>query len=256
MDTDREITSHLDGHVATVTFRRAQHNYLDLDLVRELADHLDELGANAWCRAIVLHSGGQSFSAGANFSRGGDGLQDTGPAEFYRQAMRLFDVKKPIIAAVRGAAIGAGAGLAVAADFRVTCPEARFSFNFNRIGIHPGFGLTCTLPRLIGAQKSALLFYTGRRLDGEEAVRIGLADLLVPRDEVLAHAQALAAEIAQSAPLAVASTRAALREELVADARAMNRQELAAQESQLRSEDFQEGVLAMTERRTPLFLSR
>ena len=104
---------------------------------------------------------------------------------------------------MHGAAVGGGLGLALVADFRVTCQEARFSANFNRLGFHPGFGLTATLPRLVGAQQAALLFYTGRRIPGDEAVRIGLADVLVPQAEVRSAAQALALEIAQSAPLAV-----------------------------------------------------
>ena len=112
---------------------------------------------------------------------------------------------------MHGAAVGGGLGLALVADFRVTCQEARFSANFNRLGFHPGFGLTATLPRLVGAQQAALLFYTGRRIPGDEAVRIGLADLLVPQAEVRSAAQALALEIAQSAPLAVMSTRETVR---------------------------------------------
>ena len=102
----------------------------------------------------------------------------------YKEAIRLFRTKKPIIGAIHGAAVGGGLGLALVPDFRVTCAEARFSANFNRLGFHPGFGLTVTLPRLVGAQQAALLFYTGRRISGDEAVRLGLADVLVPQAEV------------------------------------------------------------------------
>ncbi len=102
------------------------------------------------------------------------------------------------MAAVHGAAVGAGVGLAVMADFRVTCPEARFSTNFTRLGYHPGFGLTCTLPRLIGQQNAAMMMYTGRRLTGEEALEIGLADYCVPQDQVRSKAVEVATEIAQS----------------------------------------------------------
>src|SRR5690606_13245125 len=128
-----------------------------------------------------------------------------------KEASRLFRTRKPIVAAVHGAAIGGGLGLACVADFRVTCQEARFSANFTRLGFHPGFGLTATLPRLVGPQMAALLFYTGRRIPGDEAVRIGLADLLVPQAEVRSAAEALATEIAQSGPLAVVATRETLR---------------------------------------------
>ena len=129
----------------------------------------------------------------------------------YKEAQRLWRTGKPIVAAVHGAAVGAGVGLAVMADFRVTCPEARFSTNFTRLGFHPGFGLTATLPRLIGEQQAALLLYTGRRMTGEEALAIGLADYCVPQAEVRAKAIELATEIGQSAPLAIVATRETLR---------------------------------------------
>src|SRR5207247_5428881 len=142
-----------------------------------------------------------------------------------------------VIAAVQGAAVGGGLGLALVADFRVTCEEARFSANFNRLGFHPGFGLTATLPRLVGAQQAALLFYTGRRIPGDEAVRIGLADLLVAQDEVRSAAQALALEIAQSAPLAVLATRQTVRRGLVDQIEAATARELAEQDWLRRTED-------------------
>jgi enoyl-CoA hydratase/carnithine racemase len=173
-----------------------------------------------------------------------------------KQAMRLFRTRKPIVAAVHGAAIGGGLGLALVADFRVTCSEARFSAIFDRIGFHPGFGLTVTLPRLVGAHQAALLFYTGRRIPGAEAVRIGLADLLVPQTEVRSAAQALALEIAQSAPLAVLSTRETLRRSLLEAIEAATERELVEQDWLRRTKDFQEGVRAMADRRLPEFRGR
>src|SRR5215475_1160307 len=141
-------------------------------------------------------------------------------SHLYMQAVRLFRARKPIVAAIHGPAIGGGLGLALVPDFRVTCTEARFSANFNRLGFHPGFGLTYTLPRLVGEQQAALLFYTGRRIPGDEAVRIGLADLLVPQAEVRSAAQALALEISQSSPLAVIATRETMRRGFVEAAEA------------------------------------
>jgi enoyl-CoA hydratase/carnithine racemase len=171
----------------------------------------------------------------------------------YKEATRLFRTKKPIVAAVHGAAVGGGLGLALVADFRVTCEEARFSANFNRLGFHPGFGLTATLPRLVGPQKAALLFYTGRRIAGDEAVAIGLADLLVAQAEVRSAAQKLAVEIAQSAPLAVVSTRETIRRGFADHIEAQTERELIEQEWQRRTADFKEGVKAMAERRLPNF---
>lgn len=245
-----------DGNVVTLTLQRPPHNFVDVSAMLELAEALGALDIDPSCRAIVLAAEGKSFCAGADFSAVTEGGQAMDPADFYVHAMRLFETRKPIVAAVHGAAVGAGAGLALAADFRVTCTEARFSVNFNRLGFHPGFGLTHTLPRLVGVQKAALLFYTGRRIDGAEAVSIGMADELVAAHDVVARAQALALEISQSAPLAVQSTRSSLRSSLAQDVRTMNQRELAEQQVQFRSEDFREGVKAMAERRVPQFLGR
>ena len=117
----------------------------------------------------------------------------------YMQAVRIFRAKKPIVAAVQGAAIGGGLGLAVSADFRVTCPEARFSANFTKLGFHPGFGLTVTLPELVGKNNAELMFYTSRRVTGEEATKMGLANVLVPQDQVRAAAHEARARRSPSA---------------------------------------------------------
>jgi enoyl-CoA hydratase/carnithine racemase len=199
----------------------------------------------------VLAASGPSFCAGADFSTEDGGERD--PSVFYAQAMRLFDCSKPVVAAVHGAAIGAGLGLALAADFRVTCREARLSANFTRLGIHPGFGISVTLPLLIGQQQAALMLYTGRRLCGDEAMVIGLADILAPQAEVRQRAMSLAADIAESAPLAVQSTRKTLRTDLAQAVRKTNQRELALQREQFATQDFREGVAAMAARRAPVF---
>lgn len=141
-------------------------------------------------------------------------------------------------------------------DFRVSCAEARFSANFNRLGFHPGFGLSVTLPRLVGPQQAALLFYTGRRIGGDEALAMGLVDVLVAQDQVRAEALKLAAEIATSAPLAVEATRRTLRTGLVEAIRQAVATESAAQNRQFATEDFKEGVAAMAARRAPVFAGR
>ncbi|MFJ4289034.1 enoyl-CoA hydratase/isomerase family protein [Cupriavidus sp. NPDC089707] len=243
------------GDVAQVTLCRPPHNHIDIDAVTALAEALEALDRDDQCRAVVLAAEGKSFCAGADLAAREPGVKRD-PSPFYRQAMRLFRTAKPIVAAVHGAAIGAGVGLALVADFRVTCPEARFSVNFNRLGFHPGFGLSLTLPRLIGEQRAAQLFYTGRRIDGETAVHVGLADELADAGQVVARAWALAEEIAASAPLAVESTRATLRAGLADRIEAANRHELAVQLQQFPTEDFREGVKAMAERRLPNFQRR
>jgi len=251
-----------DGYVATVEMRRPPHNFFDSELIAEIGEAFEELDGDLGCRAIVLAAEGRSFCAGADFSKRietgtvSEGSRSTAGRHLYKEGIRLFRAKKPIVAAVHGAAVGGGLGLALVADFRVTCQEARFSANFNRLGFHPGFGLTATLPRLVGAQQAALLFYTGRRISGDEAVRIGLADLLAPLAEVRSAAQALALEIAQSAPLAVMATRETLRRGLCDNIEAATERELVEQDWLRRTEDFQEGVKAMAERRLPNFQGR
>ena len=242
-----------DGHVATVTLCRPPHNFIDVKSLAALADALYALDEDDACRAVVLASQGKSFCAGADFSGVPDGGGFVDPASVYTQAMRLFRTRKPIVAAVQGPAIGAGAGLALVADFRIACAASRLSVNFNRLGFHPGFGLSVTLPRLVGPQAAARLFYTGERIGGERMVQLGLADELAPDDQVLARAQALAREIALSAPMAVQSTRETLRLGLAEQVEAINARELAEQRPQFASHDFREGVAAAKERRQPVF---
>lgn len=250
-----ELHIELADAVATVEIRRPPHNFFDLALVRQLADAFEALDRNAECRAIVLASQGKSFCAGANL---GDGTQETSvgtsnTAHLYTEAVRLFACRKPVVGAIHGPAVGGGLGLALVPDFRVACPEARFSANFTRLGFHPGFGLTVTLPELIGRGKAALMFYTGRRVKGEDAYAMGLADVLVPQADVRGAALALAREIAECAPLAVSATRATLRAGLAERVRAATVHELAEQTRLRRTQDFKEGVKASAERRTPKF---
>src|SRR5438876_11584089 len=99
-----------------------------------------------------------------------------GGRHLYKEAIRLFRARKPIVGAIHGAAVGGGLGLAMVPDFRVTCPEARFVANFTRLGFHPGFGLTETLPAVIGTTNAQMMYYTSRRTGGEEPHRMGLAE--------------------------------------------------------------------------------
>ena len=247
-----------DDHIAIVEIQRPPHNFFNIAMIAALADAFEALEADTACRAIVLCAEGRSFCAGADFNNDGAPVQSSPRAlnPLYLEAIRLFSCTKPVVGAIHGPAIGGGLGLALVPDFRVTCPEARFAANFNRLGFHPGFGLSATLPRVVGAQRAALLFYTGRRIDGEEAVRIGLADLLVPQADVRSAAIDLARDIALSAPDAVQSTRATLRTGLVDEIRRAVARESLEQNRQFGTEDFKEGVRAMTERRPPRFTGR
>ena len=261
-----DINVGLSGHVATVEIDRPPHNFFDRDLIAQIADAYGELDDNPRCRAIVLASNGKSFCAGANF---GSGQNDqSASAEFteegfrnttgllYREGVRLFSAKKPVVAAVQGAAIGGGFGLALTADFRVAAHEARFAANFVKLGIHPGFGLTVTLPNLIGLQAANLMFLTGRRIKGDEALGLGMVDRLVPLAEVRDAALALAGEIAENAPLAVVSVRATMRQGLAEKVAAATDHELAEQQWLRGTEDAEEGIRAVAQRRAGDFKGR
>src|SRR6185312_2436615 len=262
----KDIGVDRSGHVALIEIRRPPHNFFDIALIQEIAGALEALDADIGCRAVVLAAQGKSFCAGANFGDGatlnkegqrpGELNREAAVQHLYLEGNRLFRTRKPIVAAVHGAAVGGGLGLAMVADFRVTCPEARFSANFTRLGFHPGFGLTVTLPAVIGATKAALMFYTSRRINGEDAYAIGLADVLVPQDDVRAAALKLAAEIAENAPLALVSTRATMRGDLADRVRRATEHELVEQTRLRKTDDFKEGIKATAERRVPHFNGR
>jgi len=257
--TYNDIGVSSEGHVGVVEIQRPPHNFFDNALINQIADAFEAFDRDGNIRAYVLCAQGKSFCAGADFANRpatGAGNESSTGRHLYKEATRIFRTKKPIVAAVQGAAIGGGLGLALATDFRVTCSEARFSANFNRLGFHPGFSLTYTLPRLVGQQKANLLFYTGRRVTGDEAVAMGMADVLVPLAEVRAAATALATEIAQSGPLAVQATRLTMRRGFADEAERATERELTEQDWTRKTADFKEGVKAWAERRLPNFEGR
>jgi enoyl-CoA hydratase/carnithine racemase len=282
--------------VATVELRRPPNNFFDVSLIRSLAAAYEALDAEPGCRVIVLCSAGKHFCAGADFARrspsrespadgpapappadrgndgsngrgndGSDGSNGRGSdgsngrsdeESLYHEAVRLFETRKPVVAAVQGGAIGGGLGLACSADFRVASPESRFTANFARLGFHQGFGLSVTLPAIVGGQHTMDILYRGRRIGGEEAARIGLCDRLAPAANLREAAHELAADIAASAPLAVESIRRTLRGDLGGRVRAVLEREMSEQKRLLRTEDAREGIRAAAERRPPEFAGR
>lgn len=253
-----DIGVSIEGHVATVELRRPPNNFLDADLIASLASALEALDEDKSCRSIVLAAAGKHFCAGANLIKrvqddAAGKPQTAWPRHLYHEAQRLVQTRKPIVAAVHGSAIGAGLGLALVADFRVTCKEARLAANFTALGYHPGFGLTATLPRLVGQQRARWLMLTGRRIPGEEAYALGLADRLVPQGEVRQVAQEMAAELAKAAPLAVQAARQTLNMDLVPAFRAATEREAFMQQMLRETNDFKEGVKAGFDRREPVF---
>ena len=245
-----DVTAALDAHfVAEVELHRPPANFFDTALLQGVVD------AVAWAageggRAVVLCAEGRHFCAGLDF-----GAVDTPSpdalADLYATAARLIDGPLPLVAAVQGSAVGGGMGLALAADFRVASPTTRFTANFARLGFHQGFGISLTLPSVVGAQTALELLTTGRRIGGEEALAVGLVDRL--DDDPRAAAHALAGEIAASAPQAVRSIRTTLRAGLVAGFTEMVAHERAEQLRLMATTDFREGIAASLARRPPEF---
>jgi enoyl-CoA hydratase/carnithine racemase len=256
MSKDIAVTH--EGHVAIIEIQRPPLNFFDLQLIRDIADALESIDANGSIRSVVLAAQGKAFCAGANFNP--SDAQPKGETRdgghLYVEAVRIFRNKKPIVAAVQGAAIGGGFGLAMSADFRVTCPEARFAANFTRLGFHPGFGLTVTLPEAIGKTNAELMFYTSRRLTGEQALAMNLASVMVPQEQVREAALSLAREIAECSPLGLLSTRATMRGALAERVRVATDHELNEQNRLRLTDDFREGVRSTAERRSANFAGK
>lgn len=251
-----DVTVDRTDGVAVVVMSRPPANYMDVALVRDLADALHDLGRNS-CRAAVVTSAGKHFCAGVEFSVGAPNSERIASSQsLYREAHRLFQVPIPVIAAVHGAAVGGGLGLACAADFRVTVPSARFHANFSALGFHHGFGLTVTLPRLVGPQRAAELLYTASRINGADAAGIGLADRLVEGADPLPAAIEFAREIAASAPLTVREMKKTMVGGLVEAVAAATERELEVQAQQWGTEDCASGIAANLKREIPVFVGR
>jgi enoyl-CoA hydratase/carnithine racemase len=240
--------------VTVLEIDRGPANYFDEVLLREIADVAVELQGKGVCRAIVLCSAGKHFCAGANFGSGrlADD-RERASAQLYAESIRIFELELPVIAAVQGTAVGGGLGLACAADFRVASAASRFHANFAALGFHHGFGLTATLPRILGPQRASDLLLTARRVDGAEAHTIGLVDRLVPAGAEREGALTLAAEIAALAPLAVRAIKRTLRDGLAGQVRAALEIELAEQRRLWKSRDSQIGIAASLAREKPVF---
>lgn len=243
----------LDGHVATVTLNTGQGNYLSPAALAQIADAFAWADETTDVRALILRSAGRNFCAGVDFKAAAQNGQDRSPAALYEQAKRLIAGRKPVVAAIQGAAVGAGVGLAMIADMRIVGPHARFMANFARLGFHAGFGLSATLPWVIGAHRAGLMLMDGGTIDAQGAVRLGLADVEAEEDALLHVALEHARRFAANAPLAVQSMRSTMRAPLISRFLDAIDHELAVQTQQMQSSDFLEGTMASMSRREPRF---
>ncbi|MEV5239831.1 enoyl-CoA hydratase family protein [Streptomyces cinnamoneus] len=261
----RHLRLTLDAGVATVTLARpAKLNALTFGAYADLRDLLPELARDGSVRALVL--GGE----GRGFCSGGD-VDDIIGATLAMDTRRLLDFNRmtgqvvralrecpfPVVAAVHGVAAGAGAVLALAADFRVADPTARFAFLFTKVGLSGGdMGAAYLLPRVVGLGHATRLLMLGEPVHAEEAERIGLISQSAPEGEAPAAATALARRLAEGPALAHAQTKALLTAELDMPLAAAIELDAATQALLMNSADYAEFHAAFTEKRPPAWQGR
>ncbi len=260
--TTPEVTLVRDGDVAVLTLDdRARKNAMTVALGDALRARVEELRGASWVRAVVLHGAGGTFSGGGDLAML-ERLRALPPSEseafmlgFYARYLSVTKLAVPTIAAIEGAAIGAGLAVAMACDLAIVDEDAKLALNFVQLGLHPGMGSTYLAPLRAGAMRGAELLVSGRRFDGREAARIGIALDAVPVAEVMPRALAIAHGVARNAPLAVAGVKRGL----AIDAEALQRalaHEAREQAISYASADLGEGLAAATERRTARFAGR
>lgn len=259
-----------DGPIATLLFDDPERrNALSRAMGEAFRDAVGELALDPDLRAVVIAGSGRGFSAGGDLgmlerqAELGAAAPDTAwrgirdeMSSFYRLFLAVRDLPCPTIAAVHGAAIGAGLCVALGCDLRYVASDAQLGLNFAKLGLHPGMAATWNLPRLVGEAQAAELLYSGRTIDGREAHRIGLANRVVAAEDVLPEAQATAREIAANAPLAVRAIKRALRRSARVSLEDQLQFEATEQARTFATADAREGLAAIRERRPPRFEGR
>jgi enoyl-CoA hydratase/carnithine racemase len=257
-----EWRTDVEGRVATVTLTRPERkNPLTFDSYAQLRDWFRGLRENTEIRAVVL------TGAGGNFCSGGDVHEIIGPLvessmpqllAFTRMTGDLVKAMRacpqPIVAAVDGVCVGAGAMLALASDIRLATPAARTAFLFVRVGLAGAdMGACALLPRVIGQGRAAELLYTGRAMDAQEAERVGFYSRLVPADQVLAEAQTIARGLAEGPAFAHAMTKTMLAQEWAMSIETAIESEAQAQAICMATKDFERAYQAFVARQRPVF---
>jgi len=261
------VLSERDGDVVTLTFNEpARRNAMTEAMGRAFSARVAELSSDETLRAVVLTGAGRAFSAGGDFDMIQD-KADRGRANpvlarreirdemraFYGLFLSVRDLPCPSVAALNGAAIGAGLCVALACDVRIANREAKLGLNFTALGLHPGMGATWSLPRLVGPAHAAELLFASRVISGAEAAAIGLVNRALEPEKVLPAALELAAEFAAAAPLANRGLKRALARTATASLDDQLAFEASEQANDFESEDVQEGLAAARERRAPRF---
>jgi len=257
------ITYSLESQVAWITLNRPEARNAVNDAMREeLLQVLTDARTDPDIRAVVLTGAGKGFCTGADLSRRGSGPSGPGAARemlrtrSQRLIRALWELEKPVVAAVNGVAAGLGAHLAFACDLVIAAAEARFIEVFVRRGIAIDACGAYLLPRLIGLAKAKELVFFGDDLPSEEAQRIGLVNRVVPGDQLAAAAREWAERLAGGPTFALGMSKRLLNRSLDVDMETALDDEAMAQSLVTQSEDTKEGMLAFMEKRTPAFKGR
>jgi enoyl-CoA hydratase/carnithine racemase len=251
-------------NVATITLNAQDKlNSLSWKMMREIMHACDEIEAGAKARVILFAGAGRAFCAGADL----EDLQKTvamKPAQrepnlkaWFKLTWRIKSIELPTIAAVQGAALGGGFAFAIACDIRVAADDAKLGSVFVQRGASSAdMGVSWILPRLVGAGRAAELMFTGDIIDAAKAERIGLVNLVVPRDQLAQAAHDMAAKLAAGPPLGLKFTKRALNRSMWEGLQSQLEYESATQTLTFLSEDFAEGVKSFYEKRKPVFKGR
>lgn len=247
-----------DGAIATLTLDRpAALNALTVPMKLALLEALTSIAADRAVRAVILTGAGRAFCAGQDLAERDDPAAaplDVELRERYNPIVRMLRAMgQPVIAAVNGVAAGAGASLAFACDLRIAGDGARFVLAFGRIGLVPDSGAMWFLPRLLGAARAAELAMLGDTIAADDALRLGLVSRVVPGDDLLGEARAMADRLAAAAPGAMAATKHALERSWSIDLLEALEEEARLQGIAGASADHAEGLAAFREKRPPRF---
>ena len=239
-----------------------QRNAMSPEMTASWASAVEELAADRELRCVVVTGEGRAFCSGGNTSwiasepdATVDGLR-TRMLAFYRAWLSVRRLEVPTIAALNGPAIGAGLCLALACDLRYAAAGARLGAPFVKLGMHAGMAATYLLPNVVGEAHARDLLLTGRTVDAEEALRIGLVSAVLPDDAFLDEVLETAGGIAATAPIASRLTTLALRDGGHADFESAVQWEALAQPVTLATADLQEGIRASRDKRPPAFTGR
>jgi 2-(1,2-epoxy-1,2-dihydrophenyl)acetyl-CoA isomerase len=249
-----------DGIAVLVMNRPDRMNALNNELATALFGSLQKIAEDDSVRVVVLTGAGRAFCAGGDLGVIGKGRESNNVKELepilragMGAVLKIRTMPQPVIAAVNGAAAGAGMNVALAADIRISAEEAMFGQNFVKVGLFPDYGGTYFLPELVGPSKAAEMFYTGDMIDAKTALHLGLVNRVVPAAELEAEVKELAAKLAAGPPMAIRAVKKVL---FASQKEALERALEAEVEHQMKcfaSEDCLEGVHAFFEKRAPKF---